>query len=41
MKQERKLIKKEKDRYIDPDNGRERIETKKKRGREATGNQLH
>ena len=36
MKRERKLIKKEKDRYIDPENGRERSETKKKRGREAT-----
>ena len=37
MKRERKPMKKEKDRYIDPENGRERNETKKKRGREATG----
>ena len=36
MKRERKLIKKEKDLYIDPENGRERNETKKKRGRGAT-----
>ena len=36
-KRERKLIKKEKDFYIDPENGRERNETKKKRGRGATG----
>ena len=37
MKRERKLIKKEKDFYIDPENGRERNETKKKRGRGVTG----
>ena len=37
MKQERKLTKKEKDFYIDPENGRERNETKKKRGRGVTG----
>ena len=37
MKRERKVIKKEKDRYIDPENGRERSGTKKKRGRKATG----
>jgi len=37
MKRERKLIKKEKDRYMDPENERERNKTKKKRGREATG----
>ena len=30
MKRERKVIKKEKDRYIDPENGRERNGTKKK-----------
>ena len=30
MKRERKVIKKEKDRYIDPENGRERNRTKKK-----------
>ena len=35
MRRERKLIKEEKDLYIDPENGRERNQTKKKRGRGA------
>ena len=37
MKRERKLIKKEKDRCIDQENGREKNKTKKKQGGEATG----
>ena len=35
MRRERKLINEEKDLYIDPENGKERNETKKKGGRGA------